>query len=80
MQVYALMTMSTISINSNELLCKLSGDMKLHWGRGRMPISWVNVVVVVEWLFGLASYASQVTSLKYTTGITPKEKVAGKGI
>ncbi|XP_049308667.1 uncharacterized protein LOC125777625 [Bactrocera dorsalis] len=62
----------------NELLSKLPGDMKLDWGRRRMTISRVDVVAFDEWLFALASCASQVTPLNETNGNAAEEKVLGK--
>ncbi|XP_036345247.1 uncharacterized protein LOC118754479 [Rhagoletis pomonella] len=62
----------------NELLNKLPGDMKLDWGRHRMATVRVDIVTFDDWLFGLASCASQVTALNPTASTTGEEKAGRK--
>ncbi|XP_036332247.1 uncharacterized protein LOC118743590 [Rhagoletis pomonella] len=49
----------------NKLLTKLPCDLKLDWGRFRMTRLRVDLMVFDEWLFSLATCASQVTPLGY---------------
>ncbi|XP_020712610.1 uncharacterized protein LOC110117567 [Ceratitis capitata] len=78
-------TMQALALNEylndpmliNELLCKLPGDMKLDWGRRRMATSRNDIVTFDEWLFALASCASQVTPLSDAT--SAEEKIGRRG-
>ncbi|XP_036340978.1 uncharacterized protein LOC118750366 [Rhagoletis pomonella] len=60
----------------NELLSKLPGEMKLEWGRRRLSLARVDIIAFDEWLFGLASCASQVTPVN---SVPSEVKVGNKG-
>ncbi|XP_053953165.1 uncharacterized protein LOC128859969 [Anastrepha ludens] len=45
----------------NDLVAKLPSDQRLNWGGYRMSLSRVDIAVFDDWLFGLATCASQVT-------------------
>lgn len=46
----------------NELLEKLPSDLKLDWGKHRLTLQRVDIVFFDNWLFNLATCASQVTT------------------
>lgn len=75
-------TMQAIGLNDylndpmliNDLLSKLPGEMKLDWGRRRIAVARVDIVVFDDWLYTLATCASQVTPFSSTLAAAAEEK------
>ncbi|XP_053964298.1 uncharacterized protein LOC128867221 [Anastrepha ludens] len=62
----------------NDLVAKLPSDQRLNWGGYRMSLSRVDIAVFDDWLFGLATCASQVTRCEPPTTTSAFENIEVK--